>query len=508
MTVAVTPPPAWAQRAGRPVFSMAAAVIVLVALWLRLDLALTRPLWLDEIFTGAVSQGSLHDILHIWLSADVHPPLHYVLTHGWVALAGQSDFALRVPSLLASSATILLGARAMARRYGHDAGWIAAITLAVPAGAIYYASEARSYALQMLLALALMLAHRALRTQWHLRRWVLLVLLTVLLCLTHYFGFLFALCIWVILLSDAWMARRLRQWGLAALVSAAMLAPWLAWHLPYMLSKTGGNFWIPPLGFAQSLLALAVSVWSDPVFALSFGVTAAAVWAMLHRREGGTAAGVDDFPWRGYAISLCGVVTGLALMSLSSPLVVPRYVLLFLPMTCLIAARALLLLPPLLARGAALGLGALVLMLGQTVRIYEAPDRLAWRAASHWLAAQHPDQLLFAFDDGAGVHIGTENLSRLGAFFLRRSGNDVPVTARAATPAAPQLSTDLPPGRRIAVLLVVGQLVGTDARGRWINRGWMGALRREYPDHRCRPAPVEGPQACIFVTHNAAGAVR
>ncbi len=108
--------------------------------------------------------------------------------------------------------------------------------------------------------------------------------------------------------------------------------------------------------------------------------------------------------------------------------------------------------------------------------------------------------MVFAFDDGAGVHIGPDNLARVGGFFQRRAGTNIPFRARTATPDQPLLTSDLPPGARVGVLLVLGQPVGTDGDGRWRNRGWLDGLRTAHPRHQCRPAPVEGPQACLFTT--------
>jgi mannosyltransferase len=77
--------------------------------------------------------------------------LYYVIVHWWVAIAGTSEFALRLPSAIFSTLTIpalyLLGAELFDRRTGA----VAAAMMTVNLTAIGYAQEARSYALLVLL---------------------------------------------------------------------------------------------------------------------------------------------------------------------------------------------------------------------------------------------------------------------------------------------------------------------------------------------------------------------
>jgi len=76
---------------------------------------------------------------------DTAPPLFYGLLHGWMALAGDSEFAVRLPSALAGILTIAIVLR-LARSFG---GHGARPTRRRAGGAervlVWYSQEVRQY---------------------------------------------------------------------------------------------------------------------------------------------------------------------------------------------------------------------------------------------------------------------------------------------------------------------------------------------------------------------------
>lgn len=478
------------SRFTRTLLTVCAVLLVGVAISRRVMLMTGKPLWLDEIFTGAVSQSRIGALLPTWLAADVHPPLHYLLIDVWTRLFGASNIALRMPSLLFSLAVIAVGAWAMGRRHGRDAALLAAIALAVPAAAVWQASEARSYAMQMFLALLLMLAHWRVREKWDGKGWLALIGLSILLCLTHYFGFLFAACIWAVLLYDGWRARRVGHVVLGGVATALLLAPWLAWHLPYMLSKTGGNFWIAPLGFGESLIALIFSMWSDPVYWLLFALLPFSLRVRSQRR-----LALPAFPFTGYLVSMLVVAVVLALVSQRSPLVVPRYMAVFVPMAALIAVNLYHAMRPGWRLPVMTAAATAVLAMQFWSPPYGSAGWLAWEDASDWVEARHPDAMLFVLDDPAGRHIGTANLAKVGGFFLTRSHRTIPVVARTATESHPHIDDRLPAGSRVGVILVAGRMAGWPK-----DPALLARLQARYPRYECRPAGRFDPVACLFET--------
>jgi hypothetical protein len=80
-------------------------------------------------------------------SPDLHPPLYFLLLRGWRTLAGESEFALRFPSLVAAVLSIALFGRVGRRIWGRETGlWAAALATLSPFY-LWYAQEIRMYTL-------------------------------------------------------------------------------------------------------------------------------------------------------------------------------------------------------------------------------------------------------------------------------------------------------------------------------------------------------------------------
>jgi 4-amino-4-deoxy-L-arabinose transferase-like glycosyltransferase len=81
---------------------------------------------------------------------DVHGPLYCLLLHLWTRIAGDSEWALRLPSVLAGAATVpalaWLARRWLGRETAVWAAWLAALSPFL----VWYSQEARNYALLML----------------------------------------------------------------------------------------------------------------------------------------------------------------------------------------------------------------------------------------------------------------------------------------------------------------------------------------------------------------------
>jgi 4-amino-4-deoxy-L-arabinose transferase-like glycosyltransferase len=79
--------------------------------------ACTLPLWIDELYTLFISRlPTLPEMLRVMPTAD-HPPLHYLVTRFSIQIFGQTEFALRLPELLAYMAAGLLTYK-ITRRHG------------------------------------------------------------------------------------------------------------------------------------------------------------------------------------------------------------------------------------------------------------------------------------------------------------------------------------------------------------------------------------------------------
>lgn len=150
-----------APRAVRPYGTNPAYGYLALVLALSLGAALRLPdlgapgLWVDEAYTAQVASGPLGSLLR-QLRADDAPPFYYLLQAGVLRLLGTSEFAVRFLSALASLGTTAL-LFLWARRFGAGAAAFVSLTWSTSTLAIFYAQQARSYALLHLGVAALLL---------------------------------------------------------------------------------------------------------------------------------------------------------------------------------------------------------------------------------------------------------------------------------------------------------------------------------------------------------------
>ena len=128
------------------------------------------PLWRDEAATKAIAVRSVGQIVATMPHDDVVHFAYYLVVHVVIRVLGDSNAALRLPSVIAmavAAAFTALVARRLAQPGGHwyadCTGLLAGVVFALLPAVIRYAQEARSYAIvTMLAAIATYLLLRAL----------------------------------------------------------------------------------------------------------------------------------------------------------------------------------------------------------------------------------------------------------------------------------------------------------------------------------------------------------
>lgn len=265
----------------------------LLAAGLRLFGLDAYDLWYDEAFAVYYSEH-FRAVYESGISyTDL--PFPMIALRGWRMLVGDSVWALRLFSALASIATVpllYLLARRLERK--PDASPVAAWTgfwAAIAPLMVYYAQEVRGYALMAFLAtLATLISldFKERRDQW---RWQGLVWAGVLCCHVYGVFVVAAQC-----LGIAWVTRKshrawLRLAGASLLAVGGLLA--VSWQgLANLLEGTANSRqWVPDAGFGKLLWAPMAWLFG---YGAEFSVTPifAFVWI------GVLAVGWLRYPWR------------------------------------------------------------------------------------------------------------------------------------------------------------------------------------------------------------------
>jgi 4-amino-4-deoxy-L-arabinose transferase-like glycosyltransferase len=130
---------------------------LLLATGLRFYRLAGQSLWSDEGNSVALAQAGLGEIAArtAW---DIHPPLYYWLLHSWIRIFGQSEVAVRSLSAVVGVLLVAVVYRLGARFFSKRVGLLAAVIASVSPFQVYYAQEARMYALLALLGALVVLA--------------------------------------------------------------------------------------------------------------------------------------------------------------------------------------------------------------------------------------------------------------------------------------------------------------------------------------------------------------
>ncbi|NQU45278.1 glycosyltransferase family 39 protein [bacterium] len=209
---------------------IALGLIVLLGAFLRFQGLGSQDFWFNEAASHYYAQGSPWEIVRYSFTVETNPPGLHLLIHCWEKVAGLSEWALRLPSALAGSLTLLVFyffARFFLGRHG---SLIATALLALSSLHVWYSQECRAFAIWVLwIVLAYLCFLRWLKT----RQRVFLILNAFFLFLAvffHYFG-LHAILVENLYLLAFWRKERralpCRPWILSQVVLLVLLIPLL-----------------------------------------------------------------------------------------------------------------------------------------------------------------------------------------------------------------------------------------------------------------------------------------
>ena len=208
------------------------------------SLAARAQLWNDELYTWYFAQ--LPTLGDVWdeLSTGVEqmPPFYYVVTRASLALFGDGELALRVPSIIGFLLACTCLFVVVARRTNAWYGLVGAL-VPLASGAATYAWEARPYALVVGFAAAAVLGHQ-LRADAVRPRLAAIGLAVALAAATgiHYYGVLVVL---PIALAEAVRVAMRRQldWAVVAALFAPIVPLAVSAPLIQEARRYSGAFW-------------------------------------------------------------------------------------------------------------------------------------------------------------------------------------------------------------------------------------------------------------------------
>lgn len=300
-------------------------LVILVGGILRIACLDRESLWNDELSSWYRSSfSSITEVITLGVIPDVHPPGYQILLYFVEQSIGDSESALRLPSVIAGILTIpmifLLGRKLLS----DSAGLFTSAFLAVAPIHIWFSQEARSYAILILLVVVsvyfLTEILEKLKTGKCFGKINVAGFVTVgiLLEYTHYFGLLILVIeIAVLLLSSILMGREKLKILVMCLIPVLAFLPWI----PYAAAQTGTESHITfPTIKTISVLFFWYMSWSKVMLVLLCLSVSAGL--LIYFRKGG---GYSSFAPGNLIIILLWLFIPLALSLLLSFMLIPVF---------------------------------------------------------------------------------------------------------------------------------------------------------------------------------------
>ncbi len=405
---------------------------VIYLLGMRFYLAATLPLWLDETWSGMIAARP--DWTSFWREAwlDCNPPLYYLFLHGWVAMFGESNLALRLPAFLFTIAAAILPVLWRPVGLTKFGALIFAAFLLFWQQSSLVMTDARGYGLLIALATASCLAFaklldrptRVLSAAW--------VTLGTLMFLTHYYSGILALGQALVLLFRHRMDT-MRLWP-TALIAVPGVA-WFVYHLPRLGDYARKDVvWYPPTTFGSTLGHLEFIVAGSQLIPFVAIIVVVVLMALQNRRRTLARAVAERPADRDLALVVLAAGVGFAIaigVGVFQESLTDRYFMPLVPPALLGLVLAVQRCKSPTITGLMLAFVFLIPSLNPNFAFKDSYRRTyyGYEKGSDFIASYKPDQLLFFWDHPAGKILDGQSLERIGSYFLKRGGAQVPTQA-------------------------------------------------------------------------------
>jgi 4-amino-4-deoxy-L-arabinose transferase-like glycosyltransferase len=235
------------------------ALVLFLALLLRLIGFVSRPIWYDEAFSILFSEKGPVAMLYGTLSAtggdaaDIHPLGYYTLLWLWMKGLGTSVAVARLLSVLIGMITILLLYALSRHLFDEKTALTAATMAALLPFQVHFAQEIRMYGLLSLwLVISTISLQHGREGTW--KWWGVFAISSALAQYTHHLAivYLLPLAATPVIQRDF---KTFRKVFLASLAAIIIYLPWLI-QLPAQLSKVNAAYWVERPGFERFLTLL------------------------------------------------------------------------------------------------------------------------------------------------------------------------------------------------------------------------------------------------------------
>ena len=222
-------------------------LIISLGLVLRLLHLTEHAFWIDEAVTHIAARRDFAGLMDAIRTVDGNPPAYLIFMRSWVRVFGFDEAPLRIPSMMFGVLTIGVIYASAYRLYNRNIALLSALILAFSSFHVWYAQEARAYAMTgFLIALSFYFFVRLKDED----NWTILFaywFCSVLMLYTHYFAWFFLLAqnayvLYLLATHQSSGALKIKPWAGLQLGIIAAFLPWVPSFLDQI--KVGHGDWI------------------------------------------------------------------------------------------------------------------------------------------------------------------------------------------------------------------------------------------------------------------------
>lgn len=241
-------------------------------------------LWADEGITVRTVSDSFTAMQQI-LSKAIHPPLHYLILHPLTHIFGNSEFVVRMPSVIFGIVSIFMTYVLGRRLFNTPTGFIAAGLVALSYFQIRYSQEARNYALLTMLALFSYYYFVRLLEKPSRKHTAGYLIVSVLLLYTHFFGLftIFSQNLYMLIRACV-LGKKVRpsllHWIGLQCATALLFMPWVSVLIHHVSTRQSNGAWQARPSLYTLSSTFGVYAGSLPLLILFFAIMllAAGLW--------------------------------------------------------------------------------------------------------------------------------------------------------------------------------------------------------------------------------------
>ena len=291
-------------------------LVILGGALLRLFMLTNQSLWFDEGQSLVVTDSKTFTGTFLELAAraggDKYQPLYYFILSGWRSVLGDSEYSLRILSVLPGVVALFFMYTTVANIYGNRHAFWSTSYLAVSAFWICYSQEVRPYSLLFALAAIQLFSLSSLFTSFEkpsTTRITLFALMTGLCCFASVLLAVFSLAL-----------------AVSHLVVTRTVVDWLKWWAPALIACTPAGIYLmgtPAVGelVIDSTNGLGMPLYKNSLFAI-YGVLVGHTFGPpleALRESGSVVAGILQYGWQLLVLAVAILVLVIGFISTHFP---------------------------------------------------------------------------------------------------------------------------------------------------------------------------------------------